>query len=108
MARTRSSFALRLMEAPLTGEDAPVFIAVAIAEHHDDVPLLMLEGNRAMSLVDFHGVDVHGNRVQYWNGGVFTLDGTKFRQYRVIFDTGELPEWIRRKKGRPPVAKDAP
>jgi hypothetical protein len=31
---------------------------------------------------------------------VFTLDGKRFRQYRVIFDTAELPEWIRSKKGR--------
>lgn len=77
------------------------------AEHHDDVPLLMVDGNRAMTLIDFHGVDVRGNRVHYWNGGVFTLDGTTFRQYRVIFDTGELPEWIRSKKGRLPVADDA-
>ena len=73
------------------------------AEHHDDVPLLMVDGNRVMTLVDFHGVDVRGNRVHYWNGGVFTLDGIKFRQYRVIFDTAELPEWIRN-KGRPPAA----
>src|SRR5947209_218927 len=26
-------------------------------EHHDDVPLLMLDGDRVMTLVDFHGVD---------------------------------------------------
>jgi limonene-1,2-epoxide hydrolase len=70
------------------------------AEHHDDVPLLMVDGNRVMTLIDFHGVDVRGNVVRYWNGGVFTLDGKRFRQYRVIFDTAELPEWIRQKKGR--------
>ena len=69
-------------------------------KHHDDVPLLMTDGNRVMTLIDFHGVDVRGNQVQYWNGGIFTLDGKRFRQYRVIFDTAELPEWIRSKKGR--------
>src|ERR1700722_10125886 len=35
--RDSGQFALGLMEAPLAGEDAPVFIAVAIAEHHDNV-----------------------------------------------------------------------
>jgi hypothetical protein len=74
------------------------------AEHHDDVPLLMIDGNRVMTVIDFHGVDVRGNRVRYWNGGVFTFDGARCRQYRVIFDTAELPEWIREKKGRRPVA----
>jgi ketosteroid isomerase-like protein len=76
------------------------------AQHHDAVALLMTDGNRVMTLIDFHGVDVRGNDVHYWTGGVFTLDGIRFRQYRVIFDTAELPEWIRRKKaaGPPPAS----
>jgi len=77
------------------------------AEHHDDVPLLMIDGNRVMTLIDFHGVDVKGTDVHYWNGGIFTLDGIHCAQYRVIFDTAELPEWIRRKRGRPPAADAA-
>lgn len=59
-------------------------------EHHDDVPLLMLEGNRVMTLVDFHGVDRNGNVVRFWTAGIFTIDGRRIRQYRVIFDTAQL------------------
>jgi hypothetical protein len=91
-------------QKPKVGHDAIRRFYMAhgthFAEHHDDVPLLMTDGNRVMTLIDFHGVDVRGNQVHYWNGGVFTLDGKRFRQYRVIFDTAELPEWIRSKKGR--------
>ena len=91
-------------QEPKVGSDAILRFYSAhgthFAEHHDDVPLLMTDGNRVMTLIDFHGGDVRGNQVHYWNGGVFTLDGNRFRQYRVIFDTAELPEWIRSKKGR--------
>jgi ketosteroid isomerase-like protein len=59
-------------------------------EHHDDVPLLMMDGNRVMTLVDFHGVDKHGNVVHWWTGGTFTIEDRKIRQYRVIFDTAQL------------------
>jgi ketosteroid isomerase-like protein len=59
-------------------------------EHHDDVPLLMIDGNRVMTLVDFHGVDRNGNVVHFWTSGTFTIDGGRIRQYRVIFDTAQL------------------
>jgi ketosteroid isomerase-like protein len=59
-------------------------------EHHDDVPLLMLDGNRVMTLVDFNGVDRNGNVVQFWTAGIFTIEDRKIRQYRVIFDTAQL------------------
>jgi ketosteroid isomerase-like protein len=59
-------------------------------EHHDDVPLLMLDGDRVMTLVDFHGVDRNGNDVHFWTSGTFTIECGKIRQYRVIFDTAQL------------------
>jgi ketosteroid isomerase-like protein len=59
-------------------------------KHHDDVPLLMLDGNRVMTLVDFNGVDRNGNVVQFWTAGIFTIEDRKIRQYRVIFDTAQL------------------
>ena len=59
-------------------------------EHHDDVPLLMVDGNRVMTLVDFHGVDKNGNEVHFWTSGTFTIECGKIRQYRVIFDTAQL------------------
>lgn len=59
-------------------------------EHHDDVPLLMLDGNRVMTLVDFNSVDRNGNVVQFWTAGIFTIEGRKIRQYRVIFVTAQL------------------
>ena len=59
-------------------------------EHHDDVPLLMLDGNRVMTLVDFNGVDVNGNVVRFWTAGIFTIEDRRIRQYRVIFDTAQL------------------
>jgi ketosteroid isomerase-like protein len=59
-------------------------------EHHDDVPLLMIDGNRVMTLVDFHGVDRNGNDVHFWTSGTFTIESGKIRQYRVIFDTAQL------------------
>jgi ketosteroid isomerase-like protein len=74
------------------------------AEHHDDVPLLMIDGNRVLTLIDFHGVDRRGNHVHYWNFGVFTMEGGRFRQYRVIFDTAELPQWIREYRSTAPRA----
>lgn len=59
-------------------------------EHHDDVPLLMLDGNRVMTLVDFNGVDRNGNAVHFWTAGIFTIEAGRIRQYRVIFDTAQL------------------
>jgi limonene-1,2-epoxide hydrolase len=59
-------------------------------QHHDDVPLLMMDGNRVMTLVDFNGVDRNGNVVQFWTAGIFTIEDRKIRQYRVIFDTAQL------------------
>lgn len=59
-------------------------------EHHDDVPLLMMDGNRVMTLVDFNGVDRNGNVVHFWTAGFFTIESGKIRQYRVIFDTAQL------------------
>ena len=59
-------------------------------DHHDDVPLLMLDGDRVMTLVDFHGVDRNGNDVHFWTSGTFTIEAGKIRQYRVIFDTAQL------------------
>jgi ketosteroid isomerase-like protein len=59
-------------------------------QHHDDVPLLMLDGNRVMTLVDFRGVDRNGNAVSFWTAGIFTLEDGRIRQYRVIFDTAQL------------------
>ena len=59
-------------------------------EHHDDVPLLMLDGNRVMTLVDFNGVDRNGNVVRFWTAGIFTIESRRIRQYRVIFDTAQL------------------
>ena len=59
-------------------------------QHHDDVPLLMLDGNRVMTLVDFRGVDKNGNVVRFWTAGTFTIEDRKIRQYRVIFDTAQL------------------
>jgi limonene-1,2-epoxide hydrolase len=58
--------------------------------HHDDVPLLMTDGNRVMTLVDHHGVDRHDRRIHLWTAGFFTIEDRRFRQYRVIFDTREL------------------
>jgi limonene-1,2-epoxide hydrolase len=60
------------------------------ALHHDDVPLLMIDGNRVMTLVDMHGIDAESNEIRLWTAGVFTLEGGKIRQYRVIFDTAQL------------------
>lgn len=59
-------------------------------QHHDDVPLLMTDGNRVMTLVDHHGVDKHGRQVHLWTSGTFTIEDGRFRQYRVIFDTAQL------------------
>jgi predicted ester cyclase len=59
-------------------------------EHHDDVPLLMMDGNRVMTLVDFNGVDKNGNVVRFWTAGIFTIEARRIRQYRVIFDTAQL------------------
>jgi ketosteroid isomerase-like protein len=59
-------------------------------EHHDDVPLLMTDGNRVMTLVDFHGTDKNGNEVHFWTSGTFTIEDRKIRQYRVIFDTAQV------------------
>jgi limonene-1,2-epoxide hydrolase len=70
--------------------------------HHDDVPLLMTDGSRVMTLVDHHSVDREGNSIQFWTGGTFTIEGGRFRQYRVIFDTAALPQWVRdRSRGEP-------
>jgi ketosteroid isomerase-like protein len=60
----------------------------------------MVDGNRVMTLIEFHGVDREGERINYWNAGVFTIEDGRFRQYRVIFDTAELPEWLRRRNPR--------
>ena len=68
-------------------------------KHHDDVPLLMIDGNRVLTLVDHHGVDRYGESIHFWTTGAFTIDNGRFRQYRVIFDTMELPEWMRARKG---------
>jgi limonene-1,2-epoxide hydrolase len=68
------------------------------AKHHDDVPLLMADGNRVLTLVDHHSVDREGNRVHFWTGGAFTVENARFRQYRVIFDTAELPPWVRSRR----------
>lgn len=59
-------------------------------EHHDEVPLLMVDGDRAMTLVRFDGVDVNGNVVWFWTAGIFTWEGARIREYRVIFDTAQL------------------
>ena len=59
-------------------------------QHHDDVPLLMMDGNRVSTLVDFDGVDRNGNVVRFWTAGFFTIESRKIRQYRVIFDTAQL------------------
>ena len=64
------------------------------AEHHDDVPLLMVDGQRVMTLVDFHGLDRNGIEVQFWTAGIFTIECGKVRQYRVIFDTAALDEHL--------------
>jgi ketosteroid isomerase-like protein len=58
--------------------------------HHDDVPLLMIEGNRVMTLVDMHGVNADGVATRLWTAGIFTLEAGRIRQYRVIFDTAQL------------------
>jgi ketosteroid isomerase-like protein len=58
--------------------------------HHDDVPLLMIEGNRVATLVDMHGINRDGVHTRLWTGGFFTLDGGLIREYRVIFDTAQL------------------
>lgn len=63
-------------------------------EHHDDVPLLMVDGQRVMTLVDFHGRDRNGIDVQFWTAGFFTIECGKVRQYRVIFDTAALNEHL--------------
>lgn len=63
-------------------------------EHHDDVPLLMVDGQRVMTLVDFHGRDRNGLDVQFWTAGFFTLECGKVRQYRVIFDTAEIADHL--------------
>lgn len=59
-------------------------------QHHDDVPLLMIDGNRVVTLVDHHGVDKHGRQIHLWTAGYFTLEDGRIRQYRVIFDTAQL------------------
>ena len=59
--------------------------------HHDDVPLLMLDGDRVMTLVDFRGVDRSGVAVTFWTAGIFTIGGGRIQEYRVIFDTAALP-----------------
>ena len=58
--------------------------------HHDDVPLLMIDGNRVMTLVDMHGINADGVETRLWTAGIFTLEGGLIRQYRVIFDTAQL------------------
>ena len=63
-------------------------------EHHDDVPLLMIDGQRVMTLVDFHGRDRNGVDVHFWTAGFFTIECARVRQYRVIFDTAELTEHL--------------
>jgi ketosteroid isomerase-like protein len=68
-------------------------------KHHDDVPLLMVDGNRVLTLVDHHGVGRGGEPIHFWTTGVVTIDNGRFRQYRVIFDTMELPQWMRERKG---------
>ena len=70
-------------------------------KHHDDVPLLMIDGNRVLTLVDHRGVGRHGEPIHFWTTGVVTIDHGRFRQYRVIFDTMELPDWMRERKGSP-------
>lgn len=75
------------------------------AKHHDDVPLLMVDGNRVLTLVEHHGEDRYGTPIHFWTTGVITVDNGRFRQYRVIFDTMELPQWMRERKGpQPPSA----
>ena len=59
-------------------------------EHHDDVPLLMLDGNRVMTLVDMHGINREGVHTRLWTAGFFTIESGRIRQYRVIFDTAQL------------------
>ncbi len=71
------------------------------AKHHDDVPLLMVDGNRVLTLIEHHGEDRHGTPIHFWTTGIFTIDNGRFRQYRVIFDTMELPQWMRERKGQP-------
>jgi ketosteroid isomerase-like protein len=68
-------------------------------KHHDDVPLLMVDGNRVLTLVDHHGVGRGGEPIHFWTTGVVTIDNGRFRQYRVIFDTMALPQWMRERKG---------
>jgi ketosteroid isomerase-like protein len=58
--------------------------------HHDDVPLLMVDGNRVMTLVDMHGINREGVHTRLWTAGFFTLESGRIRQYRVIFDTAQL------------------
>ena len=58
--------------------------------HHDDIPLLMVDGNHVMTLVDHHGFDKHERFIRLWTGGFFTIEDGRFRQYRVLFDTAQL------------------
>jgi len=89
-------------QAPKIGKEAILRFYEAhgrhATKHHDDVPLLMYDGNRVLTLIDHHGIDRHGEAIQFWTTGVFTMDGGRFRQYRVIFDTMALPEWMRERR----------
>lgn len=90
-------------QAPKVGHEAILRFYQAhgrhSAKHHDDIPLLMCDGNRVLTLVEHHGADRDGEPIHFWTTGVFTFDGGRFRQYRVIFDTMALPAWMRERKG---------
>jgi hypothetical protein len=59
--------------------------------------------------VDHHGVGRNGEPIHFWTTGVVTIDNGRFRQYRVIFDTMELPQWMReRKRGASEVPAPSP
>jgi uncharacterized protein (TIGR02246 family) len=58
--------------------------------HHADVPLLMVDDDRVMTLVDMHGVDCDGNEVHLWASVTFTIEAGKIRHQRVLFDTAQL------------------
>jgi hypothetical protein len=63
-------------------------------EHHDDVALLMVDGQRVMTLVEVYGLDHNDVEVRFWAAGCFTLECGRVRQYRVIFDTASLAEHL--------------
>lgn len=71
-----------------------------MTKHHDDVILLGIEGNRVLTLVDHNGVSRDGVPVKLWTAGSFVLDRGRFRQYRVVFDTFALPDWMRQTGAR--------